>query len=56
MRDRIADNRLQLVLRRIIHLESTHFGTRAPTGRQAMARPVPQVGSRSPRWTEVDIK
>jgi len=52
----MADTRLQLVLRRIIHLRSTRLGARKPTGRQAMDRPVPQVGSRSARWVEVDIR
>jgi hypothetical protein len=49
VRGRMADTRLQLVLRRIIHLRSTRLGARKPTGRQAIDRPVPQVGSRSAR-------
>jgi hypothetical protein len=54
--DRMAHNRLQLVLRRIIRLESTRLATRTPAGLQAIARPVPQVGSRSARWCEVDMR
>ncbi|MEO7043020.1 MAG: hypothetical protein ABI035_12220 [Gemmatimonadaceae bacterium] len=49
VRDRMAETRLQRVLFCIIHLRSTRLGVRTPTGRQAMARPLPQVGSKSAR-------
>jgi hypothetical protein len=47
--NRMAETRLQRVLPRVIHRRSTRLGARAPSGRQVMDRPVPQVGSRSGR-------
>lgn len=52
----MADTRLQLVLRRIIHLRSARLSALKPTGRQAMDRPVPQVGSISARRVEFDMR
>jgi hypothetical protein len=54
--DRIAETRLHRALRRIIHLRSTRLGARTPTGRHAMARPVPKVGSSVSVRCELDMR
>jgi hypothetical protein len=52
----MAETRLRRVLWRIIHLRSIRSGRDVPTGRQAIDRPLPQVGSRSVRWLEFDMR